>query len=153
MPDAFHIEDQSPNLKVIQLQADVTGAAASRLFECLTKPELLTRWWPQEAQVDGREGGAYRLSWPGMGWVLTGRYTVFVPGRTLAFTWSWDQEPDRPTRNVIIQLADSSEGTRMTLTHGDYTSSEDDQGERRGHIEGWLHFLLRLATVATEDGE
>ena len=88
--------------------------------------------------------------------------TAFVPGfsterlfqhwteERLVFTWKWDHE-DRPTREVIILFDPAEGGAQLSLSHGPYTSLEEDQEERRGHFEGWRHFLARLQRL-TEDG-
>ena len=65
-----------------------------------------------------------------------------------AFTWAWDHEPAAPTRTVTLQFApDGAEGTHLTVTHGPYGDSTAEQAARQGHIDGWLHFLLRLQAV------
>ena len=37
------------------------------LFDHLTSPDLLVKWWPETAVADLRVGGSYELEWPGMG--------------------------------------------------------------------------------------
>lgn len=119
------------------------------LFRYWTDPELLTQWWPVEAEIDPREGGTYLASWPRMEWRLRGRYTAFEPGKRLTFTWNWDHEPDTPERQVDVLFEPSGDGTQMTIIHGPYTDSPADQQERQGHLEGWQHFCSRLSDVVT----
>ena len=93
-------------------------------------------------------GGTYRLSWPAMGWHLRGRYTKVDPGRALGFTWAWDHEPQRPERHVDVSFEPLPEGgTRITVTHGRYGDGAADAEDRQGHIDGWRHFLARLASL------
>lgn len=123
----------------------VFTASPSALFKGWTEPELLTRWWPQEATLEPRVGGAYHFAYPRMGWHLRGRFKAFEPGERLSFTWAWDHERDLPEREVeVLFEALSQRGTRMTLIHGFYTDSQADQDDRRSHLEGWLHFLPGL---------
>jgi uncharacterized protein YndB with AHSA1/START domain len=118
------------------------------MFDAWTQPELLTRWWPQVAEVDLRPGGEYHFSWPSMDWHLRGSYTVVEPPHRLAFTWNWDHE-DAPERTVVMHFAPLPEGgTRLTLRHGTYTA--EDTEEREGHLSGWLHFLGRLYLLSPE---
>jgi uncharacterized protein YndB with AHSA1/START domain len=122
----------------------------SDMFRAWTEPEVITRWWPQEAELDLREGGSYHFSWPSMSWHLRGKYQTVQPNSRLTFTWSWDHE-DSPDRTVDIRF-DSlpNGGTMLTLEQGTYTESEADREEREGHIAGWLHFLGRLYMASPE---
>jgi uncharacterized protein YndB with AHSA1/START domain len=119
--------------------------APAELFRHWTQPELLTQWWPAEAELEPRMGGRYCLSWPSMSWHLRGIYTEFEPGRKLAFTWKWDHEPATPERHVHVAFEPIGDiGTQLTITHGTYANSQQDQQEREGHLEGWTYFLRRL---------
>ncbi|MBA3308337.1 MAG: SRPBCC domain-containing protein [Chloroflexi bacterium] len=53
------------------------------MYQRLTDPAELRRWWSQEAETDPRVGGEYALSWPALDRHLRGRYTVADPGRAL----------------------------------------------------------------------
>lgn len=138
------VEDVSAGPERIVMRVFYPAVGCDALFRWFTVPALLARWWPPEASIEPREGGTFRLSWPAMGWHLSGHYSEFAPGRALAFTWHWEHEPDRPTREVSIRFEPSGGGCGLALTQGDYTQSEADQAERASHVEGWLHFLRRL---------
>jgi uncharacterized protein YndB with AHSA1/START domain len=107
-----------------------------------TDPDLLTAWWAGEAKID-TETGDYMFVWPEQGWTLRGRFLERVPGQRVGFTWRWDHEPELPPRTVLVTTEAVPEGTRLTITHGDYTP--DDQDERADHLAGWMHFIGRLA--------
>jgi len=129
----------------LRLEAELP-APPERVFAYFVEPELLGRWWAPQAEVDGRPGGDYVLSWPIQKWHLRGEYTEFDPPQRIAFSWSWDHEPDLPTRHVAIVLEATSEATtRLRLIHGAYGASRVEQADRASHREGWLHFLPRLA--------
>jgi len=131
----------------IVLTADLPNTAPDILFTYWTEPEKLTRWWPQEAALEPREGGAYTFAWPRLGWRLEGRITRSQPPRALSFTWRWTHEPGLPERQVDVLLEAQGEGTRLSVRHGPYTASAEDQKDRQGHVDGWLHFLRRLQEV------
>jgi uncharacterized protein YndB with AHSA1/START domain len=144
MPEAQHLTTPLDRLTV---RADYPVAPPPTLFAYWTQPALLTSWWPRAAEIDPRVGGAYHLSWPQMNWHLRGRYTEFVPGDQLAFTWNWDHLPnDAVDRIVAIDFAPLGvSGTALTLTHGPYALTAADQALRiDDHLAGWNHFLARL---------
>ena len=125
--------------------AELPRLSPDRLFDLWTTPEGLCRWWPQEAEVDARLGGVYHLAWPAMSWHLRGVYTDFEPPSRLGFTWAWDHEPPEHRAQVDVLFESTPDGgSRLTLTHGPYRSTEPAQQIRQGHLEGWLHFLSKL---------
>jgi uncharacterized protein YndB with AHSA1/START domain len=154
------------------LAADFASLRPHETFEAFTVPEILTRWWPSVAEVDPREGGSYHLSWPKEQWSLRGTYSgVSAPpprpdeaadvipvaddrasgsatprgGGALAFLGKWDHETDAPPRDVAIRIGPMGQGTRMRLEHGTYGESDDELEVRKGHEEGWRHFLGQLS--------
>lgn len=128
------------------MMAAFPTTAPRAVFDYWTTPALLRRWWPPEANVEARVDGIYRFFWPQLGRSLRGYYTGFEPGKNLSFTWKWDSEPDlAPIRHVIVSFETLAEGgTQITIIHGPYNESREDQEERAGHLEGWTHFLGRL---------
>lgn len=137
----------------VVVEATFPLVTPGRLFDYWTQPPLIQSWWPPQAEIEAREGGTYHLSWPRMNWHLRGHYTSFEPGKQLAFTWGWDDNPQDPgTREVSMlfePLADS--GTRLVLTHGPYAETPEDQAIRlEQHLVGWQHFLGCLKEVASE---
>ena len=136
-------QESGPELLI--LTSFYPDVSPRQLFAYWTQPEFLQQWWPPEAEVDLRPGGAYRLSWPSMEWTLRGTYTVVEPEQRLAFTWKWDHELETPVRKVEVSFEPVGDvGTQVTVTHGTYTNSSKDQEERDGHLEGWIYFLKRL---------
>jgi uncharacterized protein YndB with AHSA1/START domain len=126
------------------MQAWLSGLRPADAFRALVEPALLVRWWPPEAEVDAREGGAYCLRWPQQGWQLRGRFLVLAPPERLGFTWHWDHEQELPERIVRIVIAPQGPGSLLMLTQGSYDRSARDQADRQSHHDGWQHFLARL---------
>lgn len=146
------LADLSTDTASLFLRDEFLAASPEKLFRYWTEPALLTRWWPQVAEVEPRTGGSYAFSWPAAGWRLVGRYRAFEQGRRLAFTWRWLHEPDAPETAVALAFdATEGGGTRLTLTHGPYDESPDGQEMRAGHLEGWAHFLSRLHEAIQAD--
>src|SRR5918992_2052791 len=139
--------ESGPGVAVVRV--DVPGLTPDDAFLAFTEPSSLVRWWPQEAETDRRVGGTYHMSWRAMGWHLRGRYTTMEPARALGFTWRWDHEPGLPERDVVVSFEPVPDGgTRITVTHGRYGAGDAEAADRQGHIDGWLHFLARLASLA-----
>src|SRR5947209_5741477 len=146
MTETPQIEEVPTSPDQLVIRSDFPACGPQSLFDYWVKPDLLTRWWPQEAEVDGQEGGAYHLSWPTMQWNLRGTYLVCDPGKTLRFTWKWDSDPpDLPESTVSLSFEPIFDGgTRLTLTHEPYDDSLESQEARTGHQEGWTYFLTKL---------
>jgi len=142
------LTDISTGTEQLILTGEVAASPES-LFRHWVEPDLLAQWWAQEAEIDPRVGGEYVLSWPRMGWNLRGRYTRFEPGKQLGFTWNWDHEPNLPERVVDVRFEPAAGGTRLAITHGPYSDTPEDQQDRQSHLDGWQHFVQRLAEVVS----
>ena len=147
--------DGEPDVRVVTaaerlvLRATFPTASPDAVFDAWTQPGLLQRWWAQRAELDPRPGGAYHLAFPQGGWHLRGRYTAVDPGRRLAFTWTWDHDPDL-TQEVAVDLAPLADGgTALTLAHGPYADTDHGRDLRQSHLDGWRHFLGRLRSLLT----
>ena len=116
------------------------------LFDYWVKPELMTQWWPPVAEIKAEIGGTYRFSWPEQDWFLQGTYSHLERGKRIRFSWTWNHEPgvyEPLWVDVLFMPIDG--GTRMSIFHSSYSDSESDQHARKGNIEGWIHFGMRLA--------
>lgn len=149
MTDTPQVEEVPTSSDQLVIRSDFPNCEPRSLFDYWVKSDLLTQWWPQEAEIDGRDGGAYHLSWPSMNWNLRGEYLIFDPGKTLQFTWKWDTDPpDVPHPTVSLSFEPIfNGGTRLTLTHAPYDDSLESQEARTGHQEGWTYFLTKLHGV------
>ena len=139
------VEDISPDRSSLRLLSEFEAFTALELFDHFVRPELLVKWWPEEATIDPRLGGSYDLRWPSRNWVLSGQYTAFEPGKRLGFTWSWNFDSVKQPLQVDITFEDAEPCTKMTVSHGPFDESEPAQIERNEIREGWIHFSMRLA--------
>lgn len=114
--------------------------SAGDVFAAFTDPGRLVTWWPEQAEVDLRVGGAYVLTWPEQDWTLRGRYLEVHPPTRLRFTWSWDHE-ETPERTVTLDIAESGGLTVLTI---DQTCGSQEEGQ--SYIDGWQFFVSRLAS-------
>jgi uncharacterized protein YndB with AHSA1/START domain len=129
-------------------------APAEAVFEAWTSEEVLRRWFhaqhdweTPEAQVDLRLGGAVRVVMRdphkdreiGGG----GHYTEIEPPTRLAFTWTWDGEPEQ----MLIEL-DFEEAAGVTTVRMTHSGLPDAEAVSR-HEYGWTKCLDNLEGVLT----
>lgn len=142
------------SLDQLVVYGDFHGFSPEELYDYWVTPELLTQWWPAVVEVDHRDGGAYRFSWPDQNWFLQGTYGAVERGKHLRFSWTWNHEPgiwEPLWVDLFFEAIDN--GTRLAIFHGPYSDSESDQGARKGNVEGWIHFCSRLAGLRVGEPE
>lgn len=83
-----------------------------QVWDMLTRPEGLAQWLAP-GTVEPRQGGRIHVDFGDSGVVIDSPLLVFDPPRHLAFSWSSGAEPQRP---LHWRLAETGEGTRLTLT-------------------------------------
>ncbi len=123
-------------------------AAPVAVFEAWTRPEILATWWGPhhtrvlEAEIDPREGGAFRVVLEedtGARHEVGGTYAEVASPTRLVFSWAWANAPERVSR-VTVVLRAIAEGTEVTLTHDRFA----DEGTATRHRRGWTESLDRL---------
>lgn len=132
----------------------VLRAPPDDVFAAWTEPALLERWWAgvggwveAKADVDLRVGGDYHFSMRDEGGALhgvLGAYTEVAPPGRLAFTWTWENEPQvmRGSEGTLVDLVlrEAPAGTQLTLTHSGF----DSKLVKELHEEGWNALLTSL---------
>jgi uncharacterized protein (TIGR03086 family) len=117
---------------------------ADETFALLTEPDRLRRWHTVTARIDLRAGGDYR--WTVVpGHTAAGQVVEVDPGRRLVLTWGWEDSDDLPpgASTVIVTLEPTEGGTIVRLVHEGLTEEQ-----AAGHLQGWSHYLDRLADAA-----
>lgn len=120
------------------------GWTRDGLYDAFADAKVLSRWWPEKADLDVRVGGKYHMEWPAMGWHLRGHYTDVEPGEKLGFTWKWDHEPDLPVRTVLLEFEREGDAVVLHVNHGPYGDTGREQEDLDSHVQGWGFFLARL---------
>ncbi len=87
-----------------------------------------------------------------MGWILTGVYTSLEPGKSLGFTWNWNHEPGKKSRQVDVHLMPIEDGTRVAFYHREFGEDELETADRQGILEGWIHFGMKLSGLRAGRG-
>jgi len=127
----------------------VIKAPPKSVFEAWTDPELLVKWWGPgpitcpEAEVDLREGGAYRIANKEEDGTITwisGEFTKVAPPDRLIYTWEVNILPDMPPTLVTVDFNSHPEGTELVITHDRFPNAEIAEM----HGEGWVGCLDKL---------
>ena len=125
-------------------------APPDRVFEWLTDPRALERWWGEEggqqfldAEVDLRPGGRYLFrieSRRGLMGRVQGEYMVVEPGRQLLCTWLADWAGDAPCF-LRFRLEPEGRGTRVLVSQRGFLAVEEGArvlGEPWNSVLEWL---------------
>ena len=117
-------------------------ARKERIFRALTDPGEITAWWSlpglytvTEAEIDLREGGAYRLSGTSANsgrFLLTGKYLVVEPPQRLKYTWIPDWSEDARDSIVEFHLESVGDATRVVISHTGFLSAAACEEHRGG---------------------
>jgi len=116
------------------VQEVVIQAPATRIFEALTDPAELLKWWAAEGrftathvEIDLRPGGKWLMRVDGKAGpgksstTVRGEYRTIEPPHLLSFTWIRDEE-DSPETLVLWELEEDDSATRVRVTHSGLTS-------------------------------
>ncbi|HET7840966.1 MAG TPA: SRPBCC domain-containing protein [Terriglobia bacterium] len=126
------------------LRATIATDPAS-VFDYLVDSNKLETWFPDQAVSEAQLGGRYHFRWNDSDGVWSGRYTNFIRGNTLAYTW---QAPgDEYETSVLIKLIPQAGGTLVELTHSGFTSNAAlDKA-----IKAWVFYLDNLRSVIEDN--
>jgi uncharacterized protein YndB with AHSA1/START domain len=133
----------------VNTTADVTqsvevDAPRERVWQLLTDPSELPRWWPDAAELEPRMGGRIVLNFgPGD---VSGEVTQWEPPRALGFTWEPSNMPG-VRLHVTFTVDDLGDGrSRVHVLHTGFERAPAEA--REAVVGGWVHFLPRLAEAA-----
>lgn len=92
-------------------------APPGAVWRWLATPQALQRWISPSLEIDLRVGGAYRMGESEDGTTITGTVLELVSEDRLVLSW-FEEGGDwvHPAR-LVITLAPTATGTRVTLTH------------------------------------
>ena len=126
-------------------EPDGLDAAPEAIFPFLTDPQKIVRWKGVDATVEASPGGVYRVNVTGVKHAV-GEYLEVDAPHWVVFTWGWEGDEQLPpgSSTVTIELISDGEGTIVRLTH-----SGLPEGADAAQLQGWEHFLPRLAVVAS----
>jgi uncharacterized protein YndB with AHSA1/START domain len=135
-------------------------AAPEVVFEVVSRPEHVRRWWPDDANYELKPGSTGEIVFgdPEQGGAVVSLSVMEVdPPRSFSFRWTHPSGATAKQGNsllVTFELTPSGDGTRLKLTESGFRELGWDQdrleAEYEDHVNGWTHFLGQLAPyVAT----
>jgi uncharacterized protein YndB with AHSA1/START domain len=134
----------------------VVAAPPERLWEILTRPEHIARWFMMESQVDLRPGGTMVLTSEEFGKFQGVVETVDPPH---VFSYRWARHPDIPVAEgtatlVEFTLTPEGDGTRLRVVETGFASTDAVRVDQERHAEansqGWLQVLDTLRRYAEQ---
>ncbi len=130
---------------VIVATVTLPNCTPGRALTAFTDPALVARWWRGELKQEPANDGPYTVDFPAIPARLTGRVLSFDPGRSLEFTWSWDDQPPDSTVQITVEPSPDATSALLKLKHGPPTNDGAGQIAHQEHWDGWQYFLPRLA--------
>jgi uncharacterized protein YndB with AHSA1/START domain len=136
----------------------VVAAPAERLWEVLTRPEHIGRWFEgMTVQVDLRPGGTMVLDNEEFGKIHAVVERVEPPR---LFSYRWARHPDMPVAEgtatlVEFTLTPEGGGTKVRVVESGFTSTDAVKVDQARHAEansqGWLQVLGNLRRYGEQD--
>ena len=132
------------------------GASPEVVWGVITEPEQISRWFSDEADVEGRVGSDGTLTWRPGGRVGEKELDTIVPIRVVEaepfrrFSFRWNHpEGAGPDENnsalVEFSLIEEADGTRLrVIESGIDAVTHDEEGKARyveDHERGWQKHL------------
>jgi uncharacterized protein YndB with AHSA1/START domain len=129
----------------------VIEARPEVVFKALTDEKELTQWFPSQAILQARVGGAMEFKFQRddgtVDHKVVGKILEIVPGKKLSFSWKNTSDPDFPDTVVTWTLEPTDGGkTKVMLTHSGF-----EKGRWLDlHDGGWSYFIGRLAEYSSK---
>ncbi len=135
------------------------GASPEVVWSVITEPEEISRWFSDEADVDGRAGADGRLTWqPGgrggdrqVDMIVPIRVVDAEPFRRFSFRWNHPEgaEPDESNSALVeFSLLEEADGTRLRVLESGIDAVTNDEASnaryREDHSRGWERHLGEL---------
>ena len=138
------------------IRETVVAATTERVWQVLTRPEYLPRWFGAEkAEVDLRPGGALVMVWAEHG---TGYARIERVDEPTLFSFRWAIEPGAqptPGEETLVEftLAPEGDGTRLRVVESGFSTlnrpAEKQEWHRERNVDGWRQVLEAVAAHFT----
>lgn len=131
-------------------------APPSAVWQWLASEDALREWLGPSLEIDLQVGGTYHLLGPDGETSISGTVLELLPEGALVLSWMEDGSDWVHPARLVISLAPTTSGTRVTLTHDGFAGV--GKPDWRGTVEAYergadRHSVLeRLADVVTAVG-
>ncbi|MCU1534756.1 MAG: activator of Hsp90 ATPase 1 family protein [Glaciihabitans sp.] len=130
-------------------------ASLEVVFEVVSRPEHLTQWWPDEADVHPAPGATGSLAFhhgaPKEARVVPITVVEVRPPRHFSFRWVYEAEAlPGPNNSLLVSfdLEPSGQGTRVRMTETGFRERGWEaavlEETYQEHTSGWDYFIPRL---------
>jgi uncharacterized protein YndB with AHSA1/START domain len=123
----------------------VFDASRERVWEALTKPELVAQWWGRGNKLDVemldvKRGGHWRFveHAHGENHGFEGRYADVVPPSKLVYSFEWDGMPAHAIIETVT-LEDLGDGRTKLVTDSLFMTAEDFNAFLKSGMEGGMN--------------
>ena len=121
-------------------------APSEQVFQAMTDPKILIKWFLSKAKVVPKKGGSYSFDWIG-GYHMNGRIKRFETNHLVSFSWH-----DKMTNGKMIettasfQVSKKGRGTLLKLRHSGFKDPEHfaECSSR------WAYYLTNMKSVLDE---
>jgi len=133
----------SSNNNAIEQNVTIEASKAT-VYEALTDPNGLIRWFPTQAESDPRPGGKLRLEWEfadaDQNGFQEGTYQEVIANKMITYPWRAGEVPT----TVAFTLEEAEGETTVNLVHSGFGSAEDAEGLRAAHDGPWSFYMFNL---------
>jgi uncharacterized protein YndB with AHSA1/START domain len=156
----LHINGRRPSVAADSVEREILIEASPEVvWGVITEPEQISRWFSDEAEVEGRTGADGTLTWRPGGRGGDKEYDAIVPIRVVAaepfrrFSFRWNHppgaEPDAGNSALVeFTLIEEVGATRLrVLETGIDAVAHDEESNaryRESHERGWEKHLGEL---------
>jgi uncharacterized protein YndB with AHSA1/START domain len=131
-----------PKSFIIQ-QAYFFEVPHAKIFQALTDPKMLVKWFLSRAKVAPNKGGSYSFDWIG-GYHMTGEVKEFQANKAVSFSWSDKLKNGKLAKTTAsFKVARKGRGTLLRLRHTGFTDPEHfaECSSR------WAYYLTNMKSV------
>lgn len=128
-------------------------APPGAVWRWLASQEALRRWFSPSLEIDLQVGGDYRFFGPDEETWISGEVLEMKPEESLVLSWLEEGEDWRHPMRLVIALAPTEAGTRVTLIHDGFEGTPDWRAAVEDYERGAdeHRILERLAELVNTD--
>ncbi|MBA2896852.1 SRPBCC family protein [Nonomuraea soli] len=130
-------------------------ASPEVVFEVVSRPEHISQWWTDDADVDPTPGAVGEFVWGDRVNVLPMTVVDVDPPRLFSFRWCYpDGKVDDSVESLLVtfELTPSGGGTLVRLTETGFREMGWEvaklEEQYHEHVVGWDTFVPRLGEYA-----